>query len=485
MFREMVHKADLQNGYYLNPILDGDYPDPAVMREGKDFYLCVSTADYFPGLTVFHSTDLVNWHTLCHPLAGFSAPVWAPDILKYGDTYYIYFCAAGSNWVIHSKQIDHGWSNPIDLGIRKHLDPAHCADTEGNRYLFVSKNNIVPLSPDGLSVCGEMKTVLQAPKIPDEWDVEGTFPEAPNIFRKGEYYYLTYADGGTTGPATSHMIMAARAKYPEGPWELSPYNPIVHTFQREETWISKGHGHFVDDLDGNWWVIYHAYENGRHAAGRKLLLSPVEFTEDGWFVVTARADEATKKPAGSPAGIVDTLSDAFRPEEDMPPQWRSKGNLDKSRVLRTENGLLFKGIDTSVGESNPLTVITGDRSFEIETTVTVTGAATAGLIYMYDTKIYNGLGFTGTELILYRLGRVLTRIPHASDQCAMKLRVDRGYLSFWHKDANGSYQKINYVIDTNAQNALAYGGFLSLRPGLFSAGNGTAYFSYFRYIGQQ
>lgn len=484
MFKETVHKADLQNGYYLNPILDGDYPDPAVMRENGDFYLCVSTADYFPGLTIFHSTDLVNWHTLCHPLAAFHAPVWAPDILKYGDTYYIYFCGGGSNWFIHSQHIDRDWSDPIDLGIGKHLDPAHCADDAGNRYLFVSKNNIVPLSPDGLSVCGEMKQILTAPKIPDAWDVEGAFPEAPNIFRKDGYYYLTFADGGTTGPATSHMVMAARAKHPEGPWELSPYNPIIHTFYREETWISKGHGHFVDDADGNWWVIYHAYENGRHAAGRKLLLSPVEFTPDGWFTVTTPADEAAKKPAGTPVGIMDVLSDDFKTEGPMPPQWRAKGILDPDRIRRTANGLVFQGMDSAPGASNPLTVITGDKSFEIEAEVSLDGPCAAGLIYLYDRNIYNSLSLTGTELIIHRTGKVLTRIPYTSSRCTMKMRVKQGYLSFWYKDG-GKFRKLNYVIDTSAQNTLAYGGFLSLRPGIFSVGEGTARFSYFHYTGLQ
>lgn len=484
MFRETIHKADLQNGRYRNPVLDGDYPDPAVMREGADFYLCVSTADYFPGLTIFHSTDLVNWHTLCHPLREFHAPVWAPDILKHVDTYYIYFCAAGSNWVMHSKNIAHGWSDPIDLHVHKYLDPAHCVDDSGNRYLFVSKNNMVPLSPDGLSVCGEIKNVLAAPQIPDEWDVEGSFPEAPNVFRHGAYYYLTYADGGTAGPATSHMIMSARARHPEGPWELSPYNPVVHTFHREEKWISKGHGHFVDDTTGNWWVIYHAYENGRHSSGRKLLLSSVEFTDDGWFTVPTPPDIAAKKPTGRSTGITDSLSDDFHSGTQMPLQWRSKGNLDPSRIQRTSDGLLFHGIPASIGSSNPLTVITGDRSFEIETTVSLDGAS-AGLVYLYDAEIFNALCFTGTELIIYRLGRILARIPYAAKQCTMKMRVDRGYLSFWYLNGQGKFQKLNYVIDTNAQNTLAYGGFLSLRPGIFSIGTGTAHFANFHYTGLQ
>ena len=483
MFREMVHKADLQNGYYLNPILDGDYPDPAVMREGEDFYLCVSTADYFPGLTIFHSKDLVNWNTLCHPLKHFDGSVWAPDILKCNGTYYIYFCANGSNWVMYSTQIAQGWSEPIDLQIHEHLDPAHCVDTDGNRYLFVSKNYIVPLSADGLSVVGEKTQVLKAPRIPDEWDVEGAFPEAPNVFFKDGYYYLTYADGGTAGPATSHMIMAARSRHPMGPWELSPHNPIVRTCHREEKWISKGHGHFVDDVNGNWWVIYHAYENGHHSVGRKLLLSPVEFTADGWFTVSTSPHVATKKPAGFNVSSAEILSDNFKHEASQPTQWRSKGILDISRITRDGSGLHFRGVSTSIGESNPLTIITGDSSFEIETEISLEGSCSAGLIYMYDTNIYNSLSFTGSELIIHRIGKVLARVPHKADRCSMKMLVDRGYLSFWYKDGTNQYRKLNYVIDTNAQNTLAYGGFLSMRPGIFSTGQGTASFSFFNYVG--
>ena len=96
MFQELVHKADLGNGYYQNPILDGDYADPAVFREGENYYLTASTGPYYPGLSIYWSKDLVNWKLICHPLRKFEGEVWAPDILKYKDRYYIYFCGQGN-----------------------------------------------------------------------------------------------------------------------------------------------------------------------------------------------------------------------------------------------------------------------------------------------------------------------------------------------------------------------------------------------------
>ena len=153
--------------------------------------------------------------------------------------------------MIWSENIAFGWSEAIDLKVGQ-IDPGHVTDDNGNRFLFLSGNYVVPLASDGLSVTGDMVQVLKASEIPDEWDIEGAFPEAPNVFKKDGYYYLTYADGGTAGPATSHMIMSARAKDIYGPWELSPYNPVVHTYSRHEKWISKGHGHFVEDTEGKW-----------------------------------------------------------------------------------------------------------------------------------------------------------------------------------------------------------------------------------------
>jgi len=100
----------------------------------------------------------------------------------------------------------------------------------------------VPLSDDGLSVIGETKHVYDGWPIPREWTIECFCMEGPKIAKRGDYYYLTVAEGGTAGPATSHMIISARSNTPFGPWENSPYNPILRTNNNIERWWSKGHG---------------------------------------------------------------------------------------------------------------------------------------------------------------------------------------------------------------------------------------------------
>ena len=480
MFQELIHKADLGNGYYKNPILDGDYADPAVFREGEDYYLTMSTGEYLPGLSIFHSRDLVNWELLCHPLQHFEGSVWAPDFLKYENRYYIYFCAEGSNWVIWSDHIEDGWSDAIDLKVG-HIDPGHVTDEEGNRYLFLSENCVVPLARDGLSVTGEMTQVLKAPEIPDEWDIEGAFPEAPNVFKKNGYYYLTYADGGTAGPATSHMIMAARARSIYGPWELSPYNPIIHTWSRYEKWISKGHGHFVEDTEGKWWVIYHAYERGYETLGRKLLLSPVEFSQDGWFQVKRPADEATLKPSGITVGNTDRFSDDFT--SDIIKGWRAWGEHDPARYQRLEKGLKISGDGETIGKSHPLTIITGDHSYEVSVHVKTLESCEAGIILQYNENIYNAIGLKEGVLTIYRLGKKLAAKRIESGECWLKMKNDEQYVSFYYSTNGTEYKKMNYVINASSQNTYAYNGFLSLRPGIFSQGTGAAVFNNFIYTG--
>ena len=133
--------AQKHNGYYLNPILQGDYADPSIMRDGSDYYMTHSSFDYMPGLTVLHSKDLVNWEPISFALKEYLGSVWAPDILKHGDKYYIYFTVAGApkggNYVVWADSPYGPWSEPVNLNV-KHIDPGHAAGEDGTRWLFLS-----------------------------------------------------------------------------------------------------------------------------------------------------------------------------------------------------------------------------------------------------------------------------------------------------------------------------------------------------------
>lgn len=464
---------------YENPVLNGDYPDPAVIRVEDTYYLTVSTGKQYPGLTIYASKNLVDWQICCHPLKGFAGDVWAPDLVRHDGRFYLYFTASGSNWVIHSDKIDGGWSAAIDLRVG-HIDPGHCVDDAGNRWLFLSGGRLVALSPDGLSTAGAVQSVFAPLPIPDAWDVEGFFPESPKVFRHGGYYYMLYANGGTGGPATSHMVACARARAPQGPWEHAPRYPMLRTASRAQKWHSMGHGHLVEDMQGGWWLLYHAYERGYRAHGRKLLLSPVRWGEDGWPEMAADPSGEGILPAPPGERVEETpRSDAF--DGTGGHHFKAWGDTELTRY-RLEDGMLaLPGLGGHIGESMPLTVAEGAHRYQIETCVQVQGGCAAGLITFYDPEHCNALGLCDGVLTVYRVGRPLADLRVDTDRVWMRMVNDDNYITFYYSLDGQTYTKINNVIDTTSQEAGAYGGFGALRPGLFAAKGGMARFAYYNH----
>ena len=247
----------------IQVILAGDYADPSIVRDGNDFYMTHSSFDYLPGLLIWHSKDLLHWERLSHALHTPVRDVWAPDFIKYNDLFYIYFPAAGTNWVITAPHPTGPWSEPVDLKING-IDPGHIASPDGNRYLYLDNGYYFKLADDGLSVVGDRMKSYNGWIYPADWVTEGFCLESPKLFYREPYYYMVSALGGTAGPSTSHMVVSARAASPEGPWENDPENPIIRTWDRDEEWWSKGHGTVIDDGRDNWYIVYHAYHNGHY-----------------------------------------------------------------------------------------------------------------------------------------------------------------------------------------------------------------------------
>src|SRR6476661_4238038 len=155
---EGQRRADLGNGLYLNPIFAGDHPDPSLLRDGEDYYVTFSSFDAYPGLVIWHSRDLINWQPVTAALKTPIGSVWAPGLAKHGGRFYCYIPARSpdrrSIYVIHANRIEGPWSEPIDLHLPDHIDPAHAVDEHGKRWLFLSGGDRVRLSDDGLTTVG-------------------------------------------------------------------------------------------------------------------------------------------------------------------------------------------------------------------------------------------------------------------------------------------------------------------------------------------
>lgn len=487
---ENQRKADLGDGRFLNPILAGDHADPSVLKDGADYYMVHSSFDNTPGLLIWHSQDLVNWQPLVPALQKNVGTVWAPDITKYKGRYYIYFPALKgggvNNMVVYADDIRGPWSEPVDLKVGN-IDPGHAVGLDGKRYLFLGGGQRVPISEDGLSVTGPVEKVYEGWKYPEDWDVEGFAQEGPKILRHGKYYYMILAEGGTAGPPTSHMVVMARAKTLDGPWENSPYNPVVHTKSAEETWWSRGHATLVEGPNGKqWYLIYHAYEKGFYNLGRETLLEPVEWSADGWVKssVTNIAQPLPMPIGGKalPHGLA--LSDDFSTNK-MGIQWNFfRADSSAPPRFRYENGsLILKAIGHSPKDCSPLTFVAGDQAYEIQVEIDADTNASAGLLVFYNDRLFAGLGFSDSAKLIFRSGNAGTQSKPKgiSNHYFVRLRNDRHVVTLWYSADGKTWTKHGGAMEVSSYHHNVAGGFLSLRPGLFAAGSGEVRFRNFTY----
>lgn len=134
--------ADRGDGTFLNPVFSGDRPDPSIIRDGDTYYLTFSSFDAYPGLMIWRSFDLVNWEPVGPVLHTAVGSVWAPDLIKHRDRFYIYIPARTADYksiyAVWADSISGPWSEPVDLRLHDHIDPGHIVGEDGKRYLFLS-----------------------------------------------------------------------------------------------------------------------------------------------------------------------------------------------------------------------------------------------------------------------------------------------------------------------------------------------------------
>lgn len=470
------------DGYYLNPIFPGDFPDPSILRDGDDYYIVHSSFEYYPGLLIWHSKDLINWTPVTHALHKYVGSVWAPSLVKYKNKYYIYFPAGTTNYVVTANSINGPWSDPVDLKIG-YIDPGHFTDADGKRYLYFNNGGYVPLADDGLSITGPLKSAYDGWKIPREWSIECFCMEGPKITKRGDYYYLTVAEGGTAGPGTSHMVISARSKSPFGPWENSPYNPIIRTKDNSEKWWSKGHGTPFEGPNGKWWMIFHGYENGYYNMGRQTLLEPIEWTKDGWYKSpdNIKTDAPILKPLKNTPHAGFSLNDSFA-GSDLKSQWQFFGEYDTSRFHMVDKSLMIKGKGNSVSDCSPLLCIPSNHSYIAQVELFIEGNAAGGIVLFYNDKYYSGI-LADKENILDNLRgwQFPTEKSVIKRHVLLRLKNIKNTVDMYYSTDGQKWNKIENSVEVSGYNHNVLSGFLSLRLGLCAMGDGDVKFKNFSY----
>ena len=345
---------------YMNPILSGMNPDPSVCRVGKDFYLVTSSFEYFPGIPVYHSTDLIHWEQIGHVLTRESqlklplgAPncigIYAPTIRYHEGKFYCVVTNVGGkpgdNFFVTTENIYGEWSEPVWLDFEG-IDPSLFFDDDGKCYYTGTDTGVYICEID--PVTGKRLGEKQYP-----WNgTGGNNPEGPHLYKKNGWYYLMIAEGGTE---LCHMVTVARSRQVNGPYEECPWNPILTNRCTGLPIKAIGHADLVEDISGGWWAVCLgnrpiAYPF-RHIMGRETMLVPVVWKED-WPVpgvdghvpeeitVERFAGEATPDSGRYMPGS--NMTDDFNGQK-MHPSWNYIYNPVEQLVHLDREGLCLHG----------------------------------------------------------------------------------------------------------------------------------------------
>jgi xylan 1,4-beta-xylosidase len=299
-----------------NPILRGFNPDPSIVRVGADYYIATSTFEWFPGVQIHHSRDLVNWRLIARPLRRpsqlnmlgdpDSCGIWAPDLTFADGRFYLVYTdvkrygrttvggASGAslrdfhNYVVTSTAIDGEWSDPIYLN-SSGFDPALFHDDDGRKYLLnmlwdhrPGQNRFAGIvvqefSPGEQRLIGERRVIFSGTPL--------GLTEGPHLYRRGGYYHLITAEGGT---AWGHAVTMARAMNLDGPYELHPDVHVLSARHRPDVALQRaGHAALVDTPEGSTYMVYLCGRplpnRGRCTLGRETAIQKMTWGTDGWL----------------------------------------------------------------------------------------------------------------------------------------------------------------------------------------------------------
>ncbi len=277
---------------FTNPVIPGFHPDPSICRVGDDYYLVTSTFEYFPGVPIFHSKDLVHWEQMGHcltteeqlPLAKSwsSGGIYAPTLRYHKGWFYMVTTNVSGmgNFYVKTMNPAGPWSKPIQVA-QDGIDPSLLFDDDGRVYFQSACNGAIYQCEIDID-SGEMLTESRL-----IWGGSGgAHPEAPHLYKINGQYYLMIAEGGTE---YGHMETIARSRDPYGPYESCPHNPILSNRSMDNQIQATGHADLVQAQDGSWWAVCLgirpvSYPYGHHL-GREVFLANVTWTADGWPIV--------------------------------------------------------------------------------------------------------------------------------------------------------------------------------------------------------
>jgi len=488
-------------GVFKNPILTGMNPDPSICRVVDDFYLVTSTFEYFPGLPIYHSKDLVHWKQIGHVLslpsncplagAGSSGGNYAPALRYNNGTFYVTCTNYGGRgtqgaFYVTATNPAGPWSEPVWVG-NWNVDPS----------ILFANDSMYWVSPDnkGSFMVGTFDPVQKKFIKPLQLiasGLGGSSPEGPHMYKINDYYYLMSAEGGT---GYEHREVIQRSKSPYGPFEPSPYNPVISNMNNPESpFHAIGHADLVQLPDSSWWLVSLGIrpKGGKfHHLGRETFLAPVKWTDDGWPIGGNNGVMMEEFPAPNlPEHIWErelVRDDFSSPKLGL--QWNFLRNpYDADWSLTEKPGFLrLNGSKVSLKESNSPAFVgrrQTDFTMVASTKINFTPTASneeAGLVVRGNDENHFSLLITmheGKRVVMlrkYLQNKNESETYHAIPKGEIILKISATELEykFWVQP-KGKKAKMVGTAATKDISTEKISGFIGAFIGMYASGNGSA-----------
>jgi xylan 1,4-beta-xylosidase len=519
-----------------NPILRGFNPDPSILRVGDDYYIAVSTFEWFPGVLIHHSRDLVHWRLAARPLDRTelldmegnppSGGVWAPCLSFRDGLFYIVYSDAKStgrfkdvnNYVTTSPSIDGPWSARVYLN-SSGFDPSFFHDQDGRTWMLNMKWDFRPGRNRFAGILArEYDHAAGALAGPEHLIFTGTrlgVTEGPHLYRKNGLYYLMAAEGGT---GLGHAVTVARSASITGPYQADPENPILTSADSPTAELQKaGHGSLVETQGGEPYMVHLCTRpiarRGKSFLGRETAIQKMVWTEDGWLRLAGGghtpkvAVEAPHLPP-HPWPAVPARDDFESPVLGAQYQSPRVPLTEMDFSLTERPGFLrLRGGESPTSRHRQVLLARRLQVFRASVSTCLefrpeSYQQLAGLILLYDTENFFYLRVSRDELLgrcvgLFCWDRGAPEQPGADatvegwERCHLRAEIDYDRLQFSFGPDGKSWTPIGPVLDTSklsdeyctrAYEGAFTGAFAGLTCQDFTGRRLAADFDYFEYV---
>lgn len=447
---------------YQNPVIRGFNPDPSFCRVGDDFYLVTSTFEFFPGLPIYHSKNLVDWELINYCVTDSSVMdlsdekssggLYAPTIRYHDGTFYV-ICtnmSHGGNFIMHTKDIYGKWSEPHWID-QDGFDPSVFFDDDGKCYFcntLMLQNRMAIFAFELNPLTGE---ILSEKRIISYGGAGGKCPEAPHIYKMRGYYYLMLAEGGTE---YGHMETIFRSRDIYGPYTPCPRNPILsHKDYMDAPIQATGHADLLQDQNGNWWMVCLGIRTLGvllHNMGRETFLVPVIWSEDGWPIAGNNGTIENSMYGPLPCSPENSYSPSFTDDFNdttLNLRWNFVRNPNENCYQVRESRLHLYGNDQQLYSLNPTFIGVRQQEFCLRTetdveVIDLSSGGKAGITAFYNKEYHYSLSITSkqqkTYLVLeacvHGIKSVVSEIEYNGKSARLAILSDKNFYDFQYLD---------------------------------------------------